>query len=140
PGTESEPAVLPSGPAGQKVKFEPEPGFYQGCDEVTSDKRWYFYWNGTTWSLVVMGSLPVPDVSGCTENGGYEGTAQDLHDSSEYTEPNPAKAKYWSAGTYTASHTAVKDEVLYRLILSLPSARVQPGVSEDWEPISGSGR
>src|SRR5690606_2971433 len=58
PGTESEPAVIPPGPAGQKVKFEPEPGFYQGFDEVTSNKRWYFYWNGTTWSLVDMGGLP----------------------------------------------------------------------------------
>lgn len=58
PGTESEPAVIPPGPAGQKVKFEPEPGFYQGFDEVTSDKRWYFYWSGSSWSLVDMGELP----------------------------------------------------------------------------------
>src|SRR5690606_31091317 len=58
PGTEIEPAVIPPGPTGQKVKFEPEPGFYQGFDEVTSNKRWYFYWNGTTWSLVDMGELP----------------------------------------------------------------------------------
>lgn len=58
PGTESEPAVLPPGPAGQKVKFEPEPGFYQGFEEVTSDKRWYFYWSGTEWSLKELGELP----------------------------------------------------------------------------------
>src|SRR5690606_29970365 len=115
PGTESEPAVLPPGPAGQKVKFEPEPGFYQGFDEVTSDKRWYFYWNGTTWSLVDMGSLPVPDVSGFTEKGGYEGTAQDLHDRIDYIETSPSNAKDWSAGTYTANQTAVKDGVLYRV-------------------------
>src|SRR5690606_25798026 len=38
PGTAENPAVLPPGPAGQKRKFEPQPGFYQGFDEVTSDK------------------------------------------------------------------------------------------------------
>ena len=63
PGTAENPAVLPPGPAGQKRKFEPQPGFYQGFDEVTSDKRWYFYWNGTTWSLVDMGGLPSVDTS-----------------------------------------------------------------------------
>jgi len=58
PGTSGSPAVIPPGPAGQKRKFEPKPGFYQGFDEVTADKRWYFYWNGSAWSLVDMGELP----------------------------------------------------------------------------------
>lgn len=33
-----------------------------------------------SWSLVDMGELPQQDISGFTEKGGYEGTAQDLDD------------------------------------------------------------
>src|SRR5690606_10838107 len=69
PGTAENPAVLPPGPAGQKRKFEPQPGFYQGFDEMTSDKRWYFYWNGSSWSLVGMGELPSIPVDGVVEEG-----------------------------------------------------------------------
>lgn len=58
PGTEASPAVIPPGPAGKKGKFEPSPGFYQGFPEVTGDRRWYFYWDGSSWSLVDMGELP----------------------------------------------------------------------------------
>lgn len=35
-------------------------------------------YSSEAWSLVDMGELPMPDVSGFTEKGGYEGTAQDL--------------------------------------------------------------
>ena len=45
PGTQAEPAVIPSGPEDSKGKFEPQPGFYQGFPEVTPNKRWYFYWD-----------------------------------------------------------------------------------------------
>lgn len=62
-GTSGSPAVIPAGPAGQKRKFEPAPGFYQGFPEVTADHRWQFYWNGSTWSLIDMGELPSPVVN-----------------------------------------------------------------------------
>src|SRR5690606_18547367 len=45
----------------------------------------------------------------------------------------------WSAGTYTANQTAVKDGVLYRVKPSVSSTTGEPGVSEDWEPIGGGG-
>ena len=63
-GTEASPAVIPPGPEGKKGKFEPSPGFYQGFPEITGDRRWYFYWDGSSWSLVDMGELPQTDVSG----------------------------------------------------------------------------
>ncbi|NQD71325.1 hypothetical protein HP439_11395 [Sphingobacterium shayense] len=63
PGTETNPAVIPAGPAGQKRKFEPQPGFYQGFPEVTSDKRWQFYWDGISWELFDMGALPEVDTT-----------------------------------------------------------------------------
>ncbi len=58
PGTIGGPAVIPPGPEDRKGKFEPEPGFYQGFEEVTSDKRWYFYWDMSSWSLHELGDLP----------------------------------------------------------------------------------
>lgn len=58
PGTAQAPAVIPAGPAGQKRKFTPAPGFYQGFPEVTADKRWEFYWDGTIWQLRDLGLLP----------------------------------------------------------------------------------
>lgn len=61
PGTQASPAVIPAGPAGQKRKFTPAPGFYSfggQTREVTSDKQWYFYWNGSAWQLVDLGLLP----------------------------------------------------------------------------------
>lgn len=58
PGTENNPAVIPAGPEDKKGKFEPEPGFYEGFQEITSDRRWYFYWNRFSWSLIDMGELP----------------------------------------------------------------------------------
>ncbi len=66
PGTAASPAVIPPGPEDRKGKFEPEPGFYQGFPEVTSDKRWYFYWDMNSWSLMDMGALPMMplDVNG----------------------------------------------------------------------------
>ena len=57
-GTSGSPAVIPPGPSDRKGKFEPEPGFYQGFPEVTSDKRWYFYWDKTNWRLMELGDLP----------------------------------------------------------------------------------
>src|SRR5690606_11363057 len=50
-------------------------------------------------------------------------------------ETSPSKAKDWSAGTYTAEQTAVKDGVLYRVKPSVSSTTGEPGVSSDWEPI-----
>ncbi|WP_149525632.1 CotH kinase family protein [Sphingobacterium hotanense] len=58
PGTQASPALIPLGPEDSKGKFEPQPGFYQGFPEVTANKRWYFYWNGSSWSLKDMGALP----------------------------------------------------------------------------------
>ncbi|WP_312139512.1 polysaccharide deacetylase family protein [Sphingobacterium sp.] len=58
PGTQDNPAVIHNGSAGQKGKFEPQPGFYKGFPEVTQDRRWYFYWDGSSWSLKDLGALP----------------------------------------------------------------------------------
>ncbi|GEM_PF-4303500 len=58
PGTELAPSVIPPGPEDRKGKFEPEPGFYDGFPEVTSERRWYFYWDMNSWSLKDMGALP----------------------------------------------------------------------------------
>ena len=61
PGTLEAPAQLPIPPVGQKRKFEPQAGYYTfgSADfHVTADKRWYFFWNGNTWSLKDMGELP----------------------------------------------------------------------------------
>ncbi len=63
PGTESKPAVIPAGPEDKKGKFEPEPGFYEGFPEVTSDNRYYFYWNKADWTLIDMGPIPTSPLS-----------------------------------------------------------------------------
>ncbi|GAA4137977.1 hypothetical protein GCM10022216_14640 [Sphingobacterium kyonggiense] len=64
PGTLEAPTALPLPPAGQKRKFEPQPGYYSfdGANYiVTSENRYYFFWNGTAWSLLDMGPLKKGD-------------------------------------------------------------------------------
>ena len=69
PGTQSNPAVIPPGPGPvdgkpARRKFTPQPGFYEGFQEVTSYNRWEFYWDGVaTWSLFDLGSLPKTEIS-----------------------------------------------------------------------------
>ncbi|PVH27014.1 hypothetical protein [Sphingobacterium corticibacter] len=61
PGTAQAPAVIPAGPAGQKRKFTPAPGFYfvgGTTREVTSDNRWEMFWSDPNWQLRDLGKLP----------------------------------------------------------------------------------
>ncbi|OYD47702.1 hypothetical protein CHU00_02195 [Sphingobacterium cellulitidis] len=57
-GTIENPAIIPAGPEDRKGKFEPSPGFYEGFPEIKENKRYYFYWNKTNWTLWDLGNLP----------------------------------------------------------------------------------
>lgn len=107
PGTAENPAMIPDGPADRKGKFEPAPGFYQGFPEITSDKRWYFYWNNTEWSLVDMGKLPMRE-------GTETIVAEEIPKGKavvKYVEPTKSKVDY-------ALETVPADEVIHKDVSS----------------------
>ncbi|HIY76408.1 MAG TPA: hypothetical protein H9825_09110 [Candidatus Sphingobacterium stercorigallinarum] len=108
PGTEANPAVIAPGPEGKKGKFEPSPGFYQGFPEITADKRWYFYWDGSTWTLVDMGELP----------------------------DNAAKAKDWQAEEEYDRNTIVTHNGLQWIAL-VDTDEEPSHDSDDWDVIGG---
>ena len=61
PGTIADRAELPTMKPNQKYTFEAKPGYYKfgsSVYDLTTDKRWLFFGDGSVWSLEDMGELP----------------------------------------------------------------------------------
>lgn len=102
--------LIPPGPVGQQRKMDGSPGWYSvnGVPiEAEAGKVWKFFWNGSAWALVDMGELPVPDVSGFTEKGGYEGTAQDLDDRINEVDGSATFAKNMAINSQSTANEAL---------------------------------
>lgn len=67
PGTENDPAILPSVKVSYKYMFEAAPGYYkQGTTifNAEKNKRWIFFAENGLWSLKDMGELPYNPANG----------------------------------------------------------------------------
>ena len=77
--TEAEATVIPNGPSGQNRKMDASPGWYSvggGAPvEATAGHVWKWFWNGTSWSLVDMGELPMMSADGIVEEGETRATS-----------------------------------------------------------------
>ncbi len=150
PGTAQAPAVIPAGPAGQKRKFTPAPGFYRSGSttfpEVTSDKIWYFYWNSLAWQLVNTGDLPkqpdpvsIPGQS--TTFPASQKLATDIQNNI-FSDDKPIRLGELISGRYASNTNATPDTnssyLRTNLIDVLPEwdilkNNVQSGSSHSWQ-------
>ncbi|MFD2741976.1 MULTISPECIES: DUF4886 domain-containing protein [Sphingobacterium] len=118
PGTAQVPAVIPAGPAGKKRKFEPRPGFYQGFPEVTSDKRWYFYWDDSIWQLVDLGKIPDSSIQTISYNNSILTTGRFWNTSAGVGGVMPESPSIFGNGT-TQDFNAGKVKIFKGDIISL---------------------
>lgn len=108
PGTIADRAELPTMKPNQKYTFEAKPGHYKFGSSVynlTSDKRWLFFGDGTTWSLVDMGELP------------------------------RNKIPEWVAGTYALGEQVIRFGVVYESVNSASSVDVPEKSPHIWKPV-----
>ena len=112
PGATSATAtVIPSGPAGVKREWTPAPGYYKvgtTTYNVTADKDWKFYWNGTAWALRDLG--PKPDSS--------------------------SKIGEFSAGTYMKDTVKTVGTTIYRA--KVGTSQAPSATATDWEVLGSN--
>lgn len=99
-------------------------------------------WISGTWSFVDMGELPqitvADDYGSSTTEAASQRLVTDLKDRVDDVEQNPAKARDWTATTYYAEQTAVRNGILYRVKPSVASTTTIPGQGaglDDWEAL-----
>ncbi|SEG75767.1 SGNH/GDSL hydrolase family protein [Sphingobacterium lactis] len=133
PGTLADPANLPPAPAGQKRKFEPEPGYYTDGTttfNVDSTKRYYFYWNGTTWSLKDMGALPTESKAQVIEVGNQLAPTSDAVAKEDYLNKSKVKVEVISVNKFN-KNTAIKGKYLSndQIITTNPNTYISADIS-----------
>lgn len=78
--SEANATTVPAGPDGQTRRADVAPGwidFGSGHIEAAATNRWMAYWDGSSWSLVDMGELPMNPVTNVVEEGNHTAVDSD---------------------------------------------------------------